>query len=205
MSFAQTREFKLRGTLLIDTHMHIYESKKQGSSHKASYVISEYGSGPVTLSVRGGDVDEALEAMAAAGFSYAVVANLFYTAASGEGIVELCPGAADGSAVPRDAASARERLTGYNRWACGLSRVHPQLLPLIALDPWVMSSLEMIQHLHEMTSGFGARGVKLHPVAQRFAADDERLLSVYNTCAELGVYVLAHSGTSPNNTFAEPA
>jgi uncharacterized protein len=191
-------------TVLVDTHMHIYESHAQGRSHKASYVISEYGPAKVPLSARAGDLDDALDSMAKAEFSFAVVANLFYTAKAGEEIVELCPGSADGTSIRHTASSARERLRAYNNWLCRLCETHPQLIPFVALDPWVMTSNEMEGHLIEMTNGFAVRGVKLHPVAQHIDADDERLLSVYRTCARLGIYVLAHSGTAGGNSFAEP-
>ena len=101
-------------------------------------------------------------------------------------------------------ASARDRLIAYNRWVGDLGRTHQQLMPFVSLDPWVMSSGEMCSHLADMVSGYGARGVKLHPIAQRFAADDERMLPVYRLCADLQIPVLIHSGTSAANSYSEP-
>jgi uncharacterized protein len=51
----------------------------------------------------------------------------------------------------------------------------------------------------------GARGVKLHPVVQRFAPNDPRLAPSYRTCVEMGLAVLAHSGTAKGSTqYVEP-
>src|SRR6185436_4406455 len=53
--------------------------------------------------------------------------------------------------------------------------------------------------------GSGARGVKIHPVDQRFIVSDPTMLAVYELCTELGLAVLSHSGTSRGNVqFAEP-
>ena len=42
----------------------------------------------------------------------------------------------------------------------------------------------------------GARGIKLHPVAQRFQPNDPRMRSVYDACEELGLVVLSHTGSA---------
>jgi uncharacterized protein len=191
--------------LLVDCHMHIYESRAQGQSQKGSYEISEYGRYPSTqFSNRAGDLHDALASMAEARFRYAVVANLFYTIPSSDGIVECSPGSPVGSNVLHSPTSARDRLIAYNRWVGGISRTHTQLIPFVSLDPWVMSPTEMCNHLVEMVSDHGARGVKLHPIAQRFAADDERMLPAFRICSEMQIPVLIHSGTSAANTNAEP-
>lgn len=191
--------------LLVDVHMHIYESKAQGQHRKAVSPIVEYGAGkPAASSTRAGDLADALVAMREAAFSYAVVLNLMYTLPSDDGVLEKAPGSSNGQNVLHNAAAARDRLVSYNRWVCELSLAHPQFVPFVSLDPWVMSPQEMSTHLREMVSRFNARGVKIHPIAQRFAADDERMWPLYRTCAELGVPVLAHSGASAACDFAEP-
>ena len=40
----------------------------------------------------------------------------------------------------------------------------------------------------------GARGIKLHPRAQRFALNDERLAPVFELAAERRVPILIHGG-----------
>lgn len=44
--------------------------------------------------------------------------------------------------------------------------------------------------------GLGLRGLKLHPSLQGFAPDDERFLPLFAACAEAGLPVLVHTGTS---------
>jgi uncharacterized protein len=185
--------------------MHIYESRAQGQNQKDSYEILEYGqSVSVEFARRAGDLQDALASMTDAGFAYAVVANLFYTTASKDGIVECSPGSSVGTNVMHSLTTARDRLIAYNRWVAGLGRTHPQLIPFVSLDPWVMTSDEMCSHLMEMVSDYGVRGVKLHPIAQRFAANDERMLPALRLCADMQIPVLIHSGTSTDNTYAEP-
>ena len=71
--------------------------------------------------------------------------------------------------------------------------------------PWAQSPEENAAHLRELAERHGARGVKLHPVVQRFAPDDPRLAPSYRTCVEMGLVVLAHSGTAKGPTqYAEP-
>jgi predicted TIM-barrel fold metal-dependent hydrolase len=192
LSISDRRGKTLFGRLLVDMHMHMYESKAQGQRRKDASPIVEYGAmKSVATSPRAGDLADALAAMREAAFSYAIVLNLLYTLPSDQGVLEKAPGSTNGDSVLHDPASARDRLTAYNHWVCELSRTYPQFVAFISLDPWVMSPDEMCTHLRDMVSQFNARGLKLHPIAQRFAADDERMWPVYRTCADLGVPVLA--------------
>jgi hypothetical protein len=60
-----------------------------------------------------------------------------------------------------------------------------------------------VEHLREM-AGRGARGVKLHPVVQKFEANDPRMHPVYQTCIEMGLTVLSHTGPARGGEpFAE--
>jgi len=189
----------------IDSHMHVYETAAQGIAQKSGYLITEYGpQASITFSSSSGDEASALAAIDGAGFQYAIVANLFFTRSEGDGLVEVCPGAPDGSAVHHDAEGARQRLVEYNDWVCELSQRHSQLVPLICVDPSVMRPAEIPRYIATMASDSRARGVKLHPIAQRFAADDERLDAAYAVCAELQLPVLMHAGSGPND-FASPA
>ena len=186
--------------------MHIYESTYQGASQKETYLVDEYGAKPdVVYSRRAGSLDQALDAMHQASFAFAVVANLFFTESTADDyILEKSPGALTGGIARHNRYDALVRLREYNKWLCDASRKHPSLIPLVSVDPWVMSSSEMVVHLHEMVRDFGARGVKLHPNAQRVSADDQRLWPVYELCSQLQIPVLAHSGASPHNSYSEP-
>lgn len=196
---------------MIDVHMHIYETKSAGDWQKASYEIWEYGARPasVRFSRSSGDLAEAERAMAAAGYDYAVSVNLFgVELARGEAIAALPPeltSEARQRAIDEIDATMPDRLRGFNRWACDVVGQSGRILPLIALDPWVQGPEDNAAHLRELAERHGARGVKLHPVVQRFAPNDPRLAPSYRTCIEMGLVVLAHSGTAKGDTqYAEP-
>ncbi|MDE0287706.1 MAG: amidohydrolase family protein [bacterium] len=196
------------GSLIIDAHMHLYQTREQGEYNKAGYDVWEYGEHPdVTFSDRSGVPGEALEAMRRSGVSYAIVVNLFATIEPGGRLVELLPGAPGGSV---DGSSHEiplgDRLKSFNRWLVELGKVHEELLPFVAIDPWALSPGENQAHLADLVESGGARGVKIHPVIQRFEAADERLSPAFETCAELDLPVVAHAGPSRGSVrFGEPA
>ena len=186
------------GSLIIDAHMHVYQTREQGEYNKSGYCVWEYGEhSGVTFADESGVPGEALEAMRRSGVSYAMVVNLFATIEAGGRLVELLPGAPDGSAdgSSRDMPLG-DRLKSFNRWLVDLARRHEELLPFVAIDPWVLSPDENRAHLLDLVASGGARGVKIHPVIQRFEAADERLWPAFETCAELNLPVVAHAGPS---------
>ena len=165
--------------MLIDAHMHIVESKEKGRVRKQTYEIWEYGEkSDVKFSKYDGVVEDALDAMDKAGFSKAVVVNLF---GSGSPSYERGPGLA-------------EELKAFNRWGCDTAAPHDSLIAYINADPHILSGEEMSAHIRDMVESHGARGVKLHPVLQRFEMGDPRMTPTYLTCQELGIPVLSHSG-----------
>jgi predicted TIM-barrel fold metal-dependent hydrolase len=187
--------------VLIDTHMHVYPTKAAGEREKAGYEIWEYGAKPgVAFSRYGGDVDDVVAAMREAGYARAVLVNMFaIDLARAEAAATLPPGlsAADRARALRAVeAGMGDRLRAFNRWACDVARAHPEITPYVAVDPWALTPEGNVAHLREMTELYGARGVKLHPVVQRFTPDDPRMRPVYRACVELGLVVLSHSGTS---------
>ncbi len=64
-----------------------------------------------------------------------------------------------------------------------------RIIPFCRVDPAVGAERAM-QHAHE----FGARGLKLHPVAQRFAPESDACVQVVRHATELGWPVLFHAG-----------
>ncbi|MER3418963.1 MAG: hypothetical protein C4343_07765, partial [Chloroflexota bacterium] len=68
-----------------------------------------------------------------------------------------------------------------------------------------MSVEEHTRHLREMVVEHGARGIKLHPPLQRLDFADRRLWPLIETCLELDVVVLSHSGPSRDGSgIGEP-
>lgn len=175
--------------------MHLYETDEAGEQEKATYEIWEYGHRPdVVFSRFGGAVDGALAAMGEAGFAHAVVVNLF--------AVDLLDDATRAAGPDAHA----ERLIRLNRWASATAAAHPELSVFVGADPTVLGGEEGAGHLREMVGRHGARGIKIHPVAQRFMPDDPRMHAIYRTCVELGLPVLSHSGAAKNGArFADPA
>lgn len=196
------------GSLIIDAHMHLYQTREQGEYNKSGYEVWEYGEhSGVTFSDESGVPAQALEAMRRSGVSYAIVVNLFATIETGGRLVELLPGAPSG---PRDGSSGDIppglRLKSFNRWLVELGRAHEELLPFVAIDPWALSPGENQAHLADLVASGGARGVKIHPVIQRFEVADERLWPAFETCAELDLPVVAHAGPSRGSVqFGVPA
>lgn len=196
---------------VVDVHMHIYESRTSGEWQKASYEIWEYGERPATVrfSRYSGDVDDALRAMAEAGYDHAVAVNLFGVdltrAEAIAGLPAGLQGADRARAVAEIDATMAERLRAFNRWACDVAARTRRIIPFVAVDPWAMSPEDNAAHLRELAERHGARGIKLHPIVQRFEPGDPRMEPVYRTCVELGLVVLSHSGTAKGPTqYAEP-
>jgi predicted TIM-barrel fold metal-dependent hydrolase len=186
--------------------MHIYETKIEGQRQKAAYEIWEYGVKlGVPFSEYGGDVDDALTAMRQAGYTHAVSLNLFTRELMREELLAALPPGADRAlALAEIDETLAHRLRASNRWACDAARAHPEITPFMAVDPGVLSPEANVTHLRELAQ-LGARGVKLHPVLQRFSPNDPRMLPVYRACVELGLAVLSHSGTARGMTqYAEP-
>jgi uncharacterized protein len=195
---------------IIDAHMHIYPSREQGLRNKATYQVWEYGEkADVRFSQYAGDVEDALTAIRASSVDRAVVVNLFaITRARTSALADLPPELDEPArqrAIAEIEATMGDRLKSSNRRFCDTAGRHPELIPLVAADPWALESAEGQAHLQEMVTTRGARGVKLHPVLQQFSMSDRRMYPIYETCRDLGVPIVAHSGPSRVGThFAEP-
>ena len=196
--------------VIVDSHMHIYQSRVQGLQEKQDYEIWEYGSKTdVRYSSYGGDVEDALKAINEAGATHGVLVNLFAARfARRDAIAELPEGldeAQKEQALVGIDATMGERLQKFNGWLCDEAEAHSELVPFIAIDPWALSADEAKAHLREMVDHHGARGVKVHPVLQQFSMGDQRMMPVYETCVEMGVPIIAHAGPARGDQqYAEP-
>jgi uncharacterized protein len=181
--------------LRIDTHLHLYETKEAGQAEKEVYEIWEYGpSHGVAFAAHSGDISDAEAAMTEAGYAHAVIVNLFAQ-------VLLSPELR--SAEPHAQAG---RLMAFNEWACALAAARPQFSVFVAVDPTVLGGEAGAAHLRAMVEHHGAKGVKIHPVLQKFMPDDIRMHPIYRTCVEMGLPVLSHAGLSRDGVaWAEPA
>ncbi len=88
------------------------------------------------------------------------------------------------------------KIREINEWGCGVGRRFPQLLPFSCISPELGSAGDMVKEV-EVRAGQGAKGIKLHPGMFSFFPDDEVMFPAYEKCQELGLPVLADSGTWP--------
>ena len=198
------------GPLIIDCHMHVYETRERAEYGKANYEIWEYGAKQgVHSSQFAGDVEDALDALGAAGASKAVIVNLFgveraIQRASLELPAELTPQERSRQ-IEAIEASMGDQLRPSNEWTCDLAKRYSQFVPFIAADPWALPVDEMCEHIADQARNHGARGIKLHGIVQRFYMNDRRMWPIYRTCVEEGLSVIAHSGPAKGSEqFAEP-
>ena len=199
----------MTGPVKVDVHMHLYPSAASGDWWKAGYEIWEYGDKDgVTFSRFSGTVADALEAMEEAGFGHGIAVNLLSVDLFREEAVAMLPPDLQGEdraeAVAEIDATVADRFRAANRWLVDALAPIPRLTPYVGVDPWALSPEANVEHLRAMADR-GARGIKLHPVAQRFEPDDPRLGPVYDLCEELGLVVLSHTGSARGGEpFAEP-
>lgn len=94
-----------------------------------------------------------------------------------------------------------------NAWAAHYARADPaRLVAIGGYDPRHdgpgASAIDRLQAL-------GLRGLKVHTVHQHLHPDDARLEAAFRRCADLGLPVIFHTGTSrfpgADNAFADPA
>jgi uncharacterized protein len=196
--------------LLVDVHMHLYESKVVGDWWKEGYEIWEYGQKPdVQFGPYSGTVDDAVTAMDEAGYRHGVALNLFSMNLSRDEAVATLPAELGpeetSTAISEIEATLPDRLRAFNQWLVDSVASVEKITPFVTVDPWAMSAQENVAHLQEMV-GRGAKGIKLHPVLQRFVPGDPRMHPVYGACQELGLVVLCHSGLAKDGEpYALPA
>ena len=182
----------------VDVHMHLYPSAESGDWWKAGYEIWEYGEKQgVRFSRSSGTVGDALAAMEKAGFSHGVAVNLLSVDLFREEALAMLPqdlhGEERAKAAAEIEATMGERFRAANRWLVDA------LAPIRQLTPYVGVDLGCRPSRTSSTCGrwpTGARGIKLHPVAQRFQPNDPRMRPVYDACEELGLVVLSHTGSA---------
>jgi uncharacterized protein len=198
----------MSGPLKIDTHIHLYSSREEGDWWKAGYEIWEYGErAGVHFSKDTGTLEETVAALSQGGFAHGVVVNLFSADLFRQQLESALPpdaGAAERARVLAEFdATISERYVAFNRWLMDTLAEVPTISGFVAMDPWALSPEGNVEHLREMAER-GARGVKLHPVVQKFEANDPRMHPVYRACTEMGLAVLSHTGPARGGEpFAE--
>lgn len=173
----------------IDTHLHAYADAAEGEYDLTTYPIVEYGDKEVVFAGVAGTIDDALDALSSARFDYAALLGSFE-------LPDLPHPADDARHWPAQPAYAhlRDELVAYNRWLCDQGVAHPVLLPFVTANPAVMTSDESREHLSEAFGSWGARGMKLHPIAIRTYPDDPGMEGVYDALEEADAPIVFHGG-----------
>lgn len=103
------------------------------------------------------------------------------------------------------------QLKNNNFWTVAITRAsknkqakYPMFIPFISVSPTMngRTPLEELEHKYM----WGMRGLKIHPVAQNFSPDDERMMPVYEWLVKHDLPITAHSGMNIDckSTFGEP-
>lgn len=91
-------------------------------------------------------------------------------------------------------------LDANNLWTLETAAEHARLIPLVSFHPDMPGS---IRELLEAYIEKGAKGVKLHPMAQGFDPRDSRLDPLYEGCSHTGLPVVFHCGRVSNARLNE--
>ena len=200
----------MAGPVKIDCHVHIYDTSQEGIDAKEGYHLWEYGTkSDVRYSRYPGTVSDVVEAMDSAEISKAVVVHLFSAAATrNDAIAKLPSDMEEGKrrqAIKDIEAGLGDRLREFNLWGCNIVRDHPQIIPYVAADALALPGEAGAAHLRDMVENHGARGIKMHGASQEFDMSDQRMWPIYQTCLELGLPIIAHSGPDRGgHHYAEP-
>jgi predicted TIM-barrel fold metal-dependent hydrolase len=173
----------------IDTHLHAYADAAEGEHDLTTYPIVEYGDKDVSFAGVNGTIDDAVAALADAGFDHAALLGSFE-------LPELPHPPGDARHWPAQPVYGqfRDELIAYNRWLCDQGAAHPVLLPFVTANPAVMTSDESREHLGEAFGSWGARGMKIHPIAIRTYPDDPGMEGVYDALEDADAPIVFHGG-----------
>ena len=173
--------------LIIDAHVHTYPTAAIGQ--QALQGMGKTGSS--------GTVGELLDVMARGKISFAVLANM--TPTYDMRMAALSNLSASASQAEKEKAEKEinekviDRMKRRNLWSCTSAGESPVLVPLISVD-LLQSPADMQAEIEGKVKNHGAKGLKLHPVSNRFYPSDRGLWPAYQRAVDLGLPILFHSG-----------
>jgi hypothetical protein len=190
---------------IVDAHVHVLPPGPGLDVPKRDpYEIWEYGDlEGVEVLEAAGTIEQVVDAMREAHCDHFVVVNMFV--ADNE-LAKMATRSAAGPrpSLARDQGALEERLREFNRWAMDLAAGRDDMTVFVAADPHVLGGTKGADHLRWALDR-GARGIKIHPVAQAFLPDDPGMDEMYRACAESGAAVIAHTGAAKGSIqWAEP-
>jgi len=196
--------------IIIDAHMHVHQKKEHGHAIKNTYEVWEYRQKEdVYYGSYAGDLEDVLDSLNTAGASMGIIVNLFYAEHYRNIEISKFPQDLTGSkrlqAIEAIDGRFGDLMKASNEWCCDVSEENQGLIAFIAIDPHVLSTEESIDHIHEMVNYKGAKGIKVHPAIQQFFMNDPKMITICETCVELDIPILSHSGPSRGeDQYAEP-
>lgn len=185
--------------LIIDAHVHTYQSREVGLQAKQDSNVTDYA----------GTLDELLPLMERARISKAVMVTMLPVAEMRDAALARLPGSLSQGEHEKALKEIDARMVGRlerkNSWTCSQAKEHPSLIPFITLDP-LMDERTMTAEILDKVNNQGAKGIKLHPASQRFFPNDHRLWPAYHTAQRLRLPIISHSGTFFSTTihYAQP-
>ena len=137
----------MNSPVIVDTHAHLFKSKRDARDLKADYEIVEFGEKrDVHMSTMGGTVEEMLPAMAAAGIQRSIVLNLFIANWERDrykrGLPDDMSAAESARRMSQFESELPDGLKCFNRWGCDVAGRHPQLLAYACTDLTLLSPEE---------------------------------------------------------------
>ncbi|HUC04307.1 MAG TPA: amidohydrolase family protein [Acidimicrobiales bacterium] len=185
---------------IVDMHVHVMATSPDPL--RDDYEIWEYGDlAGVDQCEAPGLIEDVEAAMARGGADHFVTVNMYVPEVDLALLGESQPGVA----IDDLRSQLPDRLRAFNRWGLSLAATRRSMTLFAAVDPAVLGGRAGAEHLRWAVE-HGARGVKVHPVAQRFHPDDPRMAPIYEVCDETGITFLSHAGSSRGPVeFAEPA
>jgi predicted TIM-barrel fold metal-dependent hydrolase len=204
------KEAKIVDPIIIDTHVHLFQSREEGLKVKEDYEIWEYGAkADVCFSSYGGDPEEALKAINDAGAYKAVIVNLFPSPDFRDRYIKELSGDLDEIQKQEALVNIEKRLgkdlKASNVWVCTVAEKISHFVPFINIDPFLLDQKEAKNHIHDLVDNYGARGIKLHTSMQGFYLHNEKMVPILQTCMELDLPIVAHSGADIGvEQFSEP-
>lgn len=179
----------MNSVLVIDVHVHTYPTTTIGEQ-------ALQGAGRSGCS---GTIPELLKVMAQGRISHAIQANMTPTYDMKQAALKKL--SAILSPEEREAAEKKinqeiiGRMQRRNLWTCQVAKGNAGLVPLISVD-LLQNPPEMVAEIERMVKEHGARGIKLHPVANRFYPQDRRLWPAYTQAEKMNIPILFHAGTA---------
>jgi hypothetical protein len=141
-------------------------------------------------------VPELLAAMAKGKISYAVMANMTPTYEMKMAALKNIPAGSPNTEKEKAEREIDEkviaRMKRRNLWSCTMAKENPSLVALVSVD--ILQTPADMQAEIEEEMKQGAKGLKLHPVNNRFSPHDRRMWPAYSKAMEKGLPILFHSG-----------